>query len=91
MVQVIVVLSPEAARDLQRATPAMADARALVRIAASAGSTLAPLHPGTTDPALRRYFRLEIADADAALGAVDRLRDSALVEAAYVKPEDAMP
>jgi hypothetical protein len=55
------------------------------------GIALRPLHPGALDPTLRRYFVAEVPDSSANDSALQRLRSSPGVLAAYVKPADAMP
>jgi hypothetical protein len=52
---------------------------------------LEPIHPGTEDPELTRYFTVEAPDQATAERVMARLRQSKAVEAAYVKPPDAMP
>jgi hypothetical protein len=55
------------------------------------GVTLVPMHPGSSDPTLRRYYSVEVADPAAAERVATRLRESPVVAAAYIKPPDAMP
>lgn len=53
----------------------------------AAGVSLRPLHPGTRDADLARYYVGDVAD-DAQ---IQKLRAIAGVEAAYVKPADELP
>jgi hypothetical protein len=55
------------------------------------GSALRPTHPDTSDPELRRYFALDIADSSSASLTRERLAATPGVEAAYIKPEEAPP
>ncbi|QZZ20028.1 hypothetical protein J5X98_22480 [Leptothermofonsia sichuanensis E412] len=55
------------------------------------GLALQPMHPGVTDPELRSYFTVAAPDPVTAQQVIDRLQPMNAVEAAYVKPPDAMP
>lgn len=54
------------------------------------GAALKPLHSGTDDPALRKYFAAEVSDGEAEAAAA-RVRNEPGVEAAYTKPADFPP
>jgi hypothetical protein len=54
------------------------------------GVTLAPLHPGTTDPELSTYFAAQV-DAQRVEGVAERLMRVDGVDSAYVKPPAAAP
>ncbi|SBP88460.1 hypothetical protein THIARS_70080 [Thiomonas delicata] len=74
----------------QDATPD-ADVQSLKRLVHEAGLVLRPMHPGVADPELQAYF---IADAPETVDtrvAVERIRACPAVQAAYVKPPDALP
>ena len=49
------------------------------------------LHAGTTDPVLGSYYIVSVPDDALAPQVLDRLRHSPAVNAAYLKPPDAMP
>jgi hypothetical protein len=50
-----------------------------------------PVHPHDSGPDLARYYRVEIADPARAEAARQRLASVPGVEAAYLKPDDALP
>jgi len=55
------------------------------------GVVLQPMHPGTNDPDLMRFFTVEVSDSASAEQLIARLQQDAEVEAAYLKPPDEMP
>lgn len=55
------------------------------------GLKLEPLHPGTTDPVLSTYYRVQAPDREAAERVVAAVRRLPSVAAAYVKPPDEPP
>jgi hypothetical protein len=55
-------------------------------VVARAGSSLAPLHSGTDNPELKRYFFVRAKDFQQAEELAGTLRSLNGVEAAYVKP-----
>lgn len=55
------------------------------------GVALQPMHPGTDDPDLMRFFTVEVPDGASAEQVVARLQEDTEVEAAYLKPPDEMP
>lgn len=60
------------------------------KTAESLGVELQPLDPTGADPELSRFFRVEVEPQKAPL-VVKRFGAAAAVEAAYAKPEDALP
>lgn len=68
-------------------TPYTAVAEAVDRF----GGSISPMHPGEMDPYLSRFFRVEVPASDQAEAAVRSLAGLDGVEAAYVKPPDALP
>jgi hypothetical protein len=68
-----------------------AEARALLGVAHELGVALVPLHGGTDDARLARYFTVDVPDVARAEDIARRLRQVAGVEAAYVKPPDELP
>lgn len=60
-------------------------------LSAEFGVELTPIHPGSKDASLRRYYIAELSDDPRGQHILDRLRQSPLVAAAYVKPQDALP
>jgi len=55
------------------------------------GVALAPVHPGSGDSALASYFTVDVPDQATVEGLLSRLRQFNVIEAAYVKPSEAMP
>ena len=53
--------------------------------------TLVPIHPGIEDGELMRYFAIEVPSQPVADRVIERLRRCAAIDAAYVKPPDALP
>jgi hypothetical protein len=89
--QITVQLQTDVARRLQQRGPPTAESEELNRITKQLGVVLEPIHPGTADPDLMRYFTVEVSDQAAAERVIASLQQSKAVEAAYVKPPDAMP
>ena len=86
MLTLTVQLSPAAAQALRDGRPGD-DLRSLLR---ARSLQLLPLHPGSTDPALRQFYSVVIPEPDDA-HILDSLRACAGVEAAYLKPRDEPP
>ncbi len=91
MVQVTVHLRPEAARTLQGERPAGVGAWGVLEAVGDLGVDLRPIHPGIADPELSTHFMVEVPDQSTAQRIVDRLSDSPVVTAAYIKPEAEAP
>jgi hypothetical protein len=64
---------------------------AIVQATTELGVTLEPMHPGVEDPSLASFFMLEVADLASAERVIARLQGCEAVEAAYLKPPDALP
>lgn len=89
--QITVQLDAAATRCLQHQGPPTPDIQELVRITEQFGVVLQPIHPETEDPNLSRHFTVEAPDRTAAERMIAGLRKIRAVEAAYLKPTDAMP
>jgi hypothetical protein len=89
--QITVQLQADVARRLHQREPPAAEWEELNRITKQLGVVLEPMHPGTADPDLIRYFTVEVPDQVTAERVIARLQQSKAVEAAYLKPPDAMP
>lgn len=76
--QVTVVLRPDAVQEVQRA-------------AAELGVELVPTFPGVHDPLLATFHQVEVPDRDTGARVLERLRRTAGVESAYLKPPDSPP
>lgn len=57
----------------------------------AAGGDISPMHPGTGDQALARYYAIDVPDPEAAAELAEKLLRLPHVDAAYVKPDDAPP
>lgn len=89
--QITVLLEADAARRLHQRGPPTADSEELNRVTKQLGMVLEPIHPGTEDPDLIRYFTIEAPNQATAQRVITRLQQSKAIEAAYLKPPDAMP
>jgi hypothetical protein len=89
--QITVQLKTDAARHLHRQVAPTAESEELNRITKQFGVMLLPIHPGTVDPDLIRYFTVEAPDQATAQRMIARLEQNKAVEAAYLKPLDVMP
>jgi len=89
--EITVLLNAGVARHLHQRGPTTAESEELNHITKQLGLVLEPIHPGTLDPDLVRYFTVEAPDQATAQRVIAQLRQSKAVEAAYLKPPDAMP
>ena len=89
--QITVQLKTEVARRLHQRGPPTSELEELNRITEQLGVVLEPIHPETVDPDLIRYFTLEAPNQATAQEVIARLQQCKAVEAAYLKPHDAMP
>lgn len=70
---------------------AHSEADELARRLQARGLSLKPMHPGVDDPQLASYFLLEVPEEDTAEEVMRELLQLPAVEAAYIKPPDALP
>ena len=91
MPQLIVQLANAAVTDKKTGRPKSSAPRAVTRAVGAAGGTAVPMHPGTTDPALAGYYSVDLPGGEAATALAAALLRLPSVEAAYVKPDDALP
>jgi hypothetical protein len=89
--EIVVQLNQGAASELTRATEASSASEQSLPGLEDLGLALEPMHPGASDPALAAYFTVEVPDAEAADRALEALRRSDVVEAAYMKPSAEPP
>jgi hypothetical protein len=89
--QATVQVRDDVARALHRRAPATQEAGQLLRQLESMDLTLEPIHPHTDDPVLQTFFTVQVPDDGTADEVIARLRELAAIEAAYVKPPDALP
>lgn len=89
--QIHVVLSPESAAALRGRSPSTPVVEALLDEARALGVALTPTHPGRAEPTLEPFYQVEVTDPGAVEHVLARLRAAEAVDAAYVKPPDALP
>ena len=87
----IAVQTTEPARSVARGESKEAPPQELRDLAAELRIAFRATHPGADDPLLRRFFTVEVLDAEEARRVVARLLASPAIAAAYVKPPDEMP
>ena len=90
-IKIIVQVSADVARSLNHLDPQTAESEALSEMIKTLGFTLVPMHPGTDDPSLQRYFIVEVLDDKTAQTVIDQLLQTKGIEAAYIKPPDELP
>lgn len=88
---VTVQVTTDLAPALRHEAPTTEPARAIEETVQAAGASLRPLHPGTADASLSRYFAVDVPDVATAQRVARELLSLDGVEAAYVKPPDALP
>lgn len=91
--QVSVRVQPDVAPAFQGTDAPPAEVNDLRLELEALGVGLEPMHPGIDDPELATYFTVEVPDDDEEIAAqvLVVLSESALVDAAYVKPPDELP
>lgn len=62
-----------------------------VQLVRDLGVELQPLHPGTSDSELQRFFIVTMEDGERVNQVLESLRECHGIEAAYVKPPDELP
>ena len=90
-IQITVQVSADVAASLHPGGQPAAKSQELLQTVEDLGVALVPVHPGASDPYLAPYFTIEVPDTETAERTIERLRQSTAVEAAYIKPRDAMP
>ena len=88
---ITVKLSPEAAQALHRNRAGAPTSEEVLRCVQEKGATLEALHPGADNPLLTPYFKVDVPDEKAAQELLGRIKQCKAVQAAYVKPPDAVP
>lgn len=89
--QLTVKVAFDVARALHRQIPQTAESTELLKVVEALGVTLQAMHPDAADPDLMSYFAVEVPEAETAQRVVSRLRQVKAIEAAYLKPPDALP
>jgi len=65
--------------------------KGVFKVVQNLGFHLDPVHPGSDDPKLSSWFRVQVENAGQVAKVVDTLRTNPDVKAAYVKPRDEAP
>jgi hypothetical protein len=89
--QITVQVTTDVARALHQREPPNAESEALLRMIVAFGLRLEPMHPGTDDPHLISWFEVEVPNQASAQQVIDRIQESEMVKAAYIKPPDQLP
>ncbi len=87
---VTVLVAPDVARALHHRQPAPRSEE-VASATRELGVAMVPIHPGIEDGELMRYFAIEVPSQPVADRVIERLRRCAAIEAAYVKPPEALP
>ena len=89
---IIVQFAPEIARALQQTASTVCGGEGeILNSIREAGASIEPLHAGSNDPQLNRYFVIHVRDARKAEELATRLRSFGPTEAAYIKPHEEAP
>jgi hypothetical protein len=88
--EIIAQFSVEYSRALRNkeTSPATMEVMSALR---EAGGSIEPLHAGSDDPGLSRYFVIRVHDDSKAEQLAQHLRSLAPTEAAYIKPHEEAP
>ena len=91
MLQVIVQVKLEVARQLRQQQPSTDISRMIEQTVKQLGGRLNPVHLDTTDPLLLPFFQVQVSNPQTADQIVAALSQCEGVEAAYLKPADELP
>ena len=88
--EIIAQFSEESSRTLRNreTSPVTIEVLSALR---EAGASIDPLHSGSDDPGLSRYFVIRVRDDAKAEELAQRLRSLEPTEAAYIKPHEEAP
>ncbi len=89
--QIAIRVHSDAARALRGRKAGTPGTRKLLKKAGELGVALEPMHPRVADPQLASYFVVQVPDQVTAERVMQDLRECEVVEAAYLKPPDALP
>ncbi len=91
MARITVLVQADTAPSLQQQSPPNDAARDVLRTADELGVALKAMHPGVADAELSRYFTVDVPDDSTAQRVIERLNACEAVDAAYMKPPEALP
>jgi hypothetical protein len=89
--QITIKVSTDVARVLRTQEKPTIESKKLCTIAEKLNVVLEPLHSETEEPLLASYFVVDVPDSATAEIIISNLRQSAAIEAAYLKPPDEAP
>ena len=89
--EVVIQLNTESAHELQHHQPPGDATQELMGVAEEHNLALEPIHPQIADPELATYFYVHVTDDEDAERVRESLSRCRCVEAAYIKPTDALP
>ena len=89
--KVTVHIRPDVDFDSNKQQQATRQAREVVEATKNLGVVLEPMHPNVEDSRLANSFAVEVPDAATAEKVISQLQNCDAVEAAYLKPAEAMP
>jgi hypothetical protein len=90
MTEIIAQFSGELSRALRKGE-IYPEAAEILEALRQAGASIGPLHAGSDDPGLSRYFVIRVGDDAKADDLTRRLRSMRPTEAAYIKPREEAP
>jgi len=88
--QLVVRVRPELFRTEPR-KHAVSPSRKLADVSQEFGVDIQPIHVGIAIPELASYFGAEVPDLATAEELIVKLKETGIVDAAYVKPADELP
>lgn len=88
--QLVVRVRPELFRT-DRQPQAVSPSRKLADVSSKFGVDIQPIHAGIAIPELAAYFGAEVPDMETAEELIVKLKETGIVDAAYVKPADELP
>ena len=86
--QVIVRVELKVANELHERSPPTTLSEEPLKIIQALGLRLEPMHPGTVDQDLIKYFIVEVSDSETAYAVIDLLQNVRGIESVYLKPPD---
>jgi len=88
---ITLLLAEAVARDLRSDGFESPEARKVLDVIRRFDGSLAPMHPGADDDTLSKWFTVEVSESSDDRRLAEALQSLEAVEAAYVKPPDALP
>ena len=89
--QITLQLDRDIAHELRHGQPPSVHTREILSTIEALQLSLRPIHPGTADSDMDRYFTVDLDDEASGEELRQRLEGCIGVEAAYIKPADELP